>query len=76
MFNVKKPPHVLPKFSLDVLFIQEVAYHIASRLTVRLQWKKKVPWPTLPLRIGLYEIQSIKQADVEVKQMKKYPFDL
>ena len=38
--------------------------------------KKKAPWPTLPLRIRLYKIQSFKHSDVEVEQMKKYPFDL
>ena len=76
MFSAEKPLHVLPKFSLDVLVMQEVAYHISTGLTARLQRKKKAPWPTLPLWIGLYEIQSIKQADVEAELMKKYPFDL
>ena len=73
---MEKHPHVLLKFSLDILIMQEVAYHISVGLIARLQWKKKAPWPTLPFQIGLYEIQSIKQADVEVEQMKKYPFDL
>ena len=76
VFSAEKPPHVLPKFALDVLVMQEVVYHISAGLTTRLQRKKKAPWPTLPLQIGLYEIQSIKQADVEVEHMKKYPFDL
>ena len=65
MFSAEKPPHVLPKLALDMLVMQEVAYHISTGLTTRLEQKKKEPWPTLPLRIGLYEIWSIKQEDVE-----------
>jgi len=56
MFSAEKPPHVLPKFSLDVLVMKEIVYHISARLTARLQRKKKAPWPTLPLQIELYEI--------------------
>lgn len=29
VFSADKPPHVLPKFSLDVLIIQEVTYYIS-----------------------------------------------
>jgi len=36
MYSAKKPPHVLLKFSLEVLIMQEVAYHILAGLTVRL----------------------------------------
>ena len=43
MFSAKKPPHVLPKFSLDVPIMQEVAYHISAGLIARLQQKKKGP---------------------------------
>jgi len=67
VFNAKKPPHVLPKFSLDVLIMQEVAYHILAGLIARLHQKKKAPWQTLLLWIGLYEIKSIKQVDVEAE---------
>ncbi len=76
MFSVENPMYVLPKFSLDVIVMQELAYHSSIGLTDRIQWKNKAPWPTLPLRIGLYEIRSIKKANVEVEQMKKYSFDL
>jgi len=65
MYNAKKPSHVLLKFSFDILIMQEVAYHILVGLTTKLHQKKKAPWPALPLWIGLYEIQSFKQADVE-----------
>jgi len=33
MYSAEKPPHVLPKISLDILIIQEVAYHISSGLS-------------------------------------------
>lgn len=36
MFSAKKPPHVFPKISLDILVMQEVVYHISVGLTARL----------------------------------------
>jgi len=76
MYIAQKPPHVLPKFCLDVHVMQGVAYHISARLTARLHRKKKSSWTTLPLSIGLYEIRCFKNVDFEAEQMKKYPFDL
>ena len=67
MFSAEKPPHVLPNFPLDILVMQEVAYHITTILTARLDQKKKAHWLTLPLQIGLYEICSFKRVDVEVE---------
>lgn len=76
MYNAEKPLHVLLKFALDILVMQEVPYHISVGLTSRLHRKKKAPWPAVLLCIGLYEIRSFKHVDVEAEQMKKYPFDL
>lgn len=70
MYNLEKPLHVLLKFSLDKLVMQEVSYHILEGLSARLHWKKKAPWLDLPLRIQLYEIRIFKHADVEVEEMK------
>lgn len=56
MYSAEKRLHVLPKFSLGVLIMQEVAYHILAGLTTRLHQKKRAPWPALPLRIRLYKI--------------------
>ncbi len=56
MYNTEKSLHVLLKFALDKLIMQEVSYHILAGLSARLHWKKKAPWPAFPLRIGLYEI--------------------
>jgi len=35
MFSIEKPLHVLPKFTLDILIMQEVAYHTSAGLTTR-----------------------------------------
>lgn len=75
MYSAKKPSHVLPMFALDVLVMQEVAYHISARLTATLHQKKKAPWLVVLLCIRLYDIWSFKHADVKVEVMKKYPFD-
>ena len=65
MYIAEKPLHLLPNFSADKLIMQEVLYHIFAEFSVRLHQKKKETWPTLPLWIGLYEIQNLKHADVE-----------
>jgi len=75
MYSAKKPPHVLSKFSLDKLIMQELSYHISIGLPSRLHRKKKEPWPSLTLWIGLYEIWNSKHADVEEEEIKKYPVD-
>ena len=65
---------MLPKFSTDKLVMQEAAYHILTRLSTRLHRKKKAPWPILPLQIRLYVIQSLKEADAEVVDFRKFKF--
>lgn len=67
MFTAEKHLHALLKFSLDILLMQEVVCHISIGLIARLHRKKKPPWPTLPLKIGLYKIQSFKKADVKAE---------
>ena len=75
MFGAKKPPHELSRFATNKLFMKEVAYHISTGLLVGLHRRKKAPWPTLPLWIGLYEIYTLKDADVEAEDLKKFGFD-
>lgn len=75
MFGMEKPLHELPRFATDKLVIQEVAYHISTGLLATLHMRKKTPWSTLPLRIGLYEIRTLKDANVETKDLKKFGFD-
>jgi len=74
MFGGEKPPHVLPRFSTDNLVMQEVSYHIYIVLSTRLHKTKKAPWSDLPLRNGLCEIKSLKDEDVEAKDLKKFEF--
>jgi len=75
MYIAEKPLHVLSKFSMDKLVMQEVSYHISIGLSTRLHRKKKASWPTLMLRIRLYEMRNFKHVDVEAEEVKKYPFD-
>lgn len=75
MYNVKRPPHVLTKFSMDKLVMDEVSYHISGGLSTRLHHKKKAPSTTIPLRIGLYEIHNLKKTDAEIGEIVKYPFN-
>lgn len=74
MYNVKKALHILTKFSMDKLVMQEVSYHISIGLLDRLHRKKKAPWPALPLRIELYEIQNLKHAEAEREEFKRFTF--
>ena len=73
-FGGEKPLHVLPRFSMDKFLMQEIAYHLSTRLLSGLH-KKKEPWPILTLRIRLYAIKSLKYADVEAKEIVKFKFN-
>ncbi len=73
---MEKPLHVLLKFIMDKLVMKEVSYHILAGFSARLHRKKKEPWPTIPLQIGLYEIWNLKHAYVEREEIKKYDFDI
>lgn len=74
MFGGYKPPHVLPRYATEKLITQEVSYHLATGLSLALHRKKKAPWPTLPLHIGLYKINNLKVMDVDVKEIVKFEF--
>jgi len=74
MYSEEKPPHVLPKFSMDKLVMQELLYRISTGFSARLHRKKKAPWPTLPLRISLYKIRNLKHANVEKEEFKIFTF--
>ena len=74
MYNTEKPLHVLPRYAMNKLVMQEVTYHLFIGLSSGLHRKKKAPWPALPLMIELYEIKNLKYADVEVKELLKFAF--
>ena len=65
VFDSKKSPHIFPRYSTENLVIQEVSYNLSIRLSTTLHKKKKAPWPTLPMKIGLYEIKNLKFVDTE-----------
>jgi hypothetical protein len=75
VFGVTKLPHVFPKFILDKLEIQEIAYQ--SYLHVfgsSISKDKKYSWPTLPLHIGSYGLNDTKCAKVEGEYLVPYRF--
>jgi len=65
----------MTKFSIDKLFMKEVAYHISTGLSTRLHRKKKASRPVLHLNIGLYAIQYLKEVDAKPKDFKKSNFN-
>ena len=54
--------------------MQEVVYHLSTGLSTNFHMKKKAPWPTLPMKIGLYEIKNIKVTDIKGKVIEKFAF--
>lgn len=74
VYNTKKALHALQKFSMDKLVMQEVAHHILIGLSARLHIKEKVPQPSLPLWIRLYEIQNLKHAEAKIEEFKRFTF--
>jgi len=64
-FSRENPLRVLPRYANDKLILQEVSYHLSIGLSTALHRKKKAPWPTLPLHMGLYVINNLKFVDVE-----------
>ena len=43
VFGREKPPHVLPRYATDKLIMQEVSYHLTTRLLASLHRMKKAP---------------------------------
>ncbi len=74
VFSGEKPPRVLPRYNTDNLVMQQVSYHLATRLSTAFHRKNKAPWPTLPLKIVLYEINNLKVMDTEGKEIVKFAF--
>lgn len=73
-FGGHKSPHLLPRYATNKLVMQEVAYHLSTRLSRLLHRKKKAPWLVLSLQIGLYEIENLKVADTKGKEIDKFAF--
>ena len=54
--------------------MKDFSYHLATGLLGGLHRKKRVPCPSLPLWIKLYEINILKDVDVEAKEIVKFQF--
>jgi len=75
MYNEDKFLHVLLKFGMDKIVMQEVWYHILGGLSTRLHQKnKKEHWPTLLLQIWLYGIQNLNHADSKIEEFQNFTF--
>jgi hypothetical protein len=55
IFGTNQPPHLLPKFILDKLVLQEIQYE-----TYFLSKNKKAPWTPRPLCTGAYNLENVK----------------
>lgn len=74
VFSGEKLLHVFPRYSIDKLIMQEVSYHLTIGLSASLHKKKKAPWPTIPMKIGLYEMKNLKVVDIEGKAIEMFSF--
>lgn len=72
LFGRQKSLHLLLRYPTDKLVMQEVVYHLSTRLLAVLQRKKKAPWNALPIQIGLYEIKNLKVTDTKGKAIEKF----
>lgn len=75
VFGGEKPLHVLPRYATNKMAMKEVSYHFSIGLSSGLHGKKKARWPTFPLRIRLYEINNLKDVDVEAKDIFRFRFN-
>lgn len=75
VFDRQNSLHLLPRYTTNKIFMQEVSYHLAIGLSAALHMKKKAPWPNLPMQIGLYEIKNMKVMDTEGKVIDKFTFN-
>jgi len=75
VFGGEKPSHVLPRYVIEKLVMQELSYHLSIGLQIMVHREKKAPWRTLPLHIELYKIRNLKVTDVEVKEILRFEFN-
>lgn len=74
LFDVEKPPYVLPRYATNKRVMKEVSYHLTIGLLAAFQRKNKSPCPTLLMQIGLYKITNLKVADAKGKEIDKFAF--
>ena len=70
-----KSPHWLPHFVLDILLIQEIAYHTyVNGVVASLHRKKKGLWPLFPLSTKVCKIENFKQTKDKVGIFTSFKF--
>jgi hypothetical protein len=75
IYGATKSPHFLPKFILDRLVLQEIAYQtIIHGVGATLYRDKKSIWPPLPLWVGSYSFKDIKEAQDKVNTLEYFHF--
>jgi len=76
VFDGQNSSHILARYATDNLSMQKVSYYLSTGLSAALHRRKKAPWLTLPMQIGLYEIKNPKVVDTEGKAIKKFAFGI
>lgn len=64
----------MPRYVTNKVVLQEVDYQFDKGLSGVLHIRKKAPWPTFPLRIGLYELKIHKAEITEIQEMHRLHF--
>lgn len=74
VFSIQKLLYLFPRYATDKIVMQEVSYHLSTRLSAALHRKKKAPWPTFLMQIGLYDIKNIKVMYTKGKAIDIFSF--
>jgi hypothetical protein len=75
VYGTMKSPHILPKFVLDKLVLQEISYQtMIHGVGACLYRDKKAIWPPLPLWVGSYSFKEIKESQAEVNTLASFHF--
>jgi len=63
IYGSTKPPHFFPRFVLDKLVLQEVAYHtLVHRVGAALTRDKKLPGSPMSFYVGSYSFKDGREA--------------
>jgi hypothetical protein len=75
IYGANKAPHLLPRFILYMVVLQEIMYQIViHKVGASLYRDKKSIWPPLPFWVESYPFGGIKQAQVEVDTLLSFLF--
>lgn len=54
IFRANKPPHLLPRFVIDGVVLQEIVYQVYKRVGGVLSLAKNHSWTLIPCHMGEY----------------------